>query len=335
MVSGNVVRRAQTVLNLVRGILAVVLLCCPVFAQTSTPQSPTSSTASTAGHVPDESVIPQWRSTLSEVVEASKSHFVKYRAKPTPTSNAPLTDAELIKGPPAQTERTPVVVVPQLEGAEGCTINWIPSVMDWYHCWFEPTGPNAEDMQKDFVKLVRLVEKATGTTAQMMIGKPEVGPTSENRTVDCGGVTVGAYWKLHPKPVPYSLMRSDSVLVIGIANLNKQTVQAAATSEIDTVLKSGSYTPLPPVQRIGSSGFGPVSIKIKNDTEYILTLVYEGQSGTTVTIPAHQTSTVSVPAGSYRVMGRVSAPNVLPFIGDQTVGPGDILETSFYISTLR
>jgi hypothetical protein len=34
-------------------------------------------------------------------------------------------------------------------------------------------------------------------------------------------------------------------------------------------------------------------------------------------------------------MGRVTAPDVLPFIGNQTTGPGDILETSFYISTIR
>lgn len=338
MVGEKILRGAQIAQNLVREILGVALLCCAVFAQTAMPQKPTPLT----GNVPDESVTPQWHSILSEVMEASKSDFVGYRARPTPTQNTRLTDEELISGPPPQQPKNnPDVVVPQLEGAGQCKMVWIPNVMDTYSCYFEPTGPNAEDMQKDFVKLVRLVEKATGTTATMFI-KPEISPTSEKRSVSCGHVTVGAYWKLHPEPNHSSWPQpTDSFLSVGvswtadISSLRKQAVQTPETNEIDTVLKSGNYTPLPPVQRISSSGYGPASIKIKNDTGYTLTLVYEGQAGTTVTVPAHQSSTVSLPAGSYRVMGRVSAPNVLPFIGDQTTGVGDILETSFYISTIR
>jgi hypothetical protein len=331
--NGNVVRRAQIVLNPGLAILAVVLLGCPVFAQTAMPQSTTPLT----GNVPDESVVPQWRSTLSKVLEARKSDFVQYHAKVS-TAKASLTDQELINGPSQQPPRkNPDAVVPQLEGAGGCKMVWIPSVMDTYTCYFEPTGPNAVDMQKDFVKLVRLVEKATGVTATMYIS-PKIGPSSESRSVACGFVTVGAYWQLLPKPTPDLWAPTDSFLSVSASWTksdlwaNGQTAQAAATSEIDTVLKSGSYTPLPPVQRIGSSGSGPASIKVKNDTGYTLTLVYGGQLGTTVDIPAHQSSTVSLPAGSYRVMGRVSAPNVLPFIGDETVGPGDIFETSFYIA---
>jgi hypothetical protein len=289
MVGGNVIRRSQTVLNLELGILAVALLCCPVFGQTAVPEKPTPLT----GNVPDESVTPQWHRILNEMLEASKSDFVGYRARPTPTQNTRLTDEELISGPPPQQPKNnPDEVVPQLEGAGRCKMVWITNIMDTYSCYFEPTGPNAEDMQKDFVKLVRLVEKATGTTATMFI-KPEVSPASEKRSVSCGHVTVSAYWKLHPEPNNSSWPQpTDSFLSVGvswtadISSLRKQSGQAPETSEIDTVLKSGNYTPLPPVQRISSSGYGPASIKVKNDTGYTLTLVYEGQSGTTVTVPA-------------------------------------------------
>ena len=336
MATENFVRKAQPVLNpmVCEILVAVLLLCFPVFGQTyeetaKPPESPTPATF----NVPDESVIPQWRRILNDMVQARESHFAQYHAKLTPPSNALLTDQELITGAHKVAERTPVLA-PQLEGAEGCNIVWSASVMDSYTCYFEPTGPSAEDMQKDFIKLVRLVEKATGTTARMLL-QPEASPTWEHRSVMCGRVFVGAFWELHPKAVRGVLARSNSHLAVSVTitfPINAEHTLQPAESEIDTALKSGSYTPLPPIQRIRSSGYGPASINIKNDTGYSLTIVYEGQSGTTVTVPAHQTSTVSVSAGSYRVMGRVSAPNVLPFIGDQSVGPGDLLETSFYIA---
>jgi hypothetical protein len=185
MVKGNVVLRAQTVVKLVRGILAVVLLCRPVFAQTPTPQGP----ASSAGPVPDESVIPQWRSTLDNVREASKTYFLGYPLLP----NKPLTDQELLNGPG---ERTQLIrqAVPQLEGAAACEVEHFADKASEYACRFEPSGPSADDVKNDYVKMVRFMEKVIGTPATTVL-PPMVTPYVESRVVLFSGrVKVQGLW---------------------------------------------------------------------------------------------------------------------------------------------
>jgi len=254
-------------------------------------------------------------------------------------TSGPLSDAELINGP-----KSPDIL--KLSGAEDCDItrNETSGAFD-YACHFLPSGSAATDMQNDFVRLVRLVEKATGVSAK--VTAPVVTQTSEHRLVYVGKIAVEEDWTSLPS-MPFR-PSADRIYAFNYFTINHLNVRitsdplpdynppnftptaSTSSSQIDEVLKSGRYTQMPKAQRIGSSGSGLASIRVTNDTAYALNLDYEGASSRTLTIAAHNTETVQLPAGSFRVLGRVSAAGVLPFVGSEILGPGDNLAVNFFI----
>src|SRR5262249_16991593 len=85
-----------------------------------------------------------------------------------------------------------------------------------------------------------------------------------------------------PPGKPEWMYRSEKFAVEEIANQTCPTLevqvldyvnasQSAVTpqgSEIDRVIASGRYMTMPPARRIGTSGRGPVSVSITNETSY-------------------------------------------------------------------
>jgi hypothetical protein len=162
---------------------------------------------------------------------------------------------------------------------------------------------------------------------------PLMSPTEERHIV-VGQIDVHEQW--HQGTTEFLPLDTRSRLSVWVdsdpsPNYQPPAASSSGGSEIDEIVKSGRYTPMPTAQRVGSSGSGLASIKVTNNTAYTLSLVYEGISSQTLTIPARNTATIQLPAGSFRVLGRVSAPGVLPFIGSEILGPGDSLVSRFFI----
>jgi hypothetical protein len=105
-------------------------------------------------------------------------------------------------------------------------------------------------------------------------------------------------------------------------------------SELDAVAQSGRYTalPAPARERAAGLGLGVVQV-IENRTSYSLRVAFSGPADRETTIDPGATQTVSLPAGTYRVLGRVDAPNVLPFYGQQKYDSGMKYTSQFFVGT--
>jgi hypothetical protein len=104
-------------------------------------------------------------------------------------------------------------------------------------------------------------------------------------------------------------------------------------SEIEATLRRGHYSPLPAAtcSAPSDSKHGSASLSIENGTAYRLIVLMTGGVELRISIEPHQIVTQELPAGSYRVVGRVGAPNVLPFYGPQVFGAGVQCSSHFYI----
>jgi len=281
--------------------------------------------------VPDESVLPEWSKTFKAILAAQRADF---RSLPKLTGS--LTDDELLGN--QKDEAFPESL--KLSGADECSIKKDDGVYPRYECTFLLPGKSSAEADGEFLRLVHLVEKAVGGIDQGVVTeqvrKPDITDTSVGRRVmlfpDRSGkliVFVGEWWLAHDSVdsrVAPSLRRSR--LHIEIPGIS---AYRATERETDSSERSGNYSPLPRAVKTGSTGVGPSSIRITNGTPYTLQLTYEGSATQSVRISAGDSETVSLPAGSYRVNGSVSAPNVLPFRGTEDYGAGDQMEVKFYI----
>jgi hypothetical protein len=296
----------------------------------------------TTGEVPDDSVVAKWSATFQTVFKARETFFANF-VLPAAKSPRTYSDTELISGinesVPDSSEIPHVSDMPKLEGAEDCILERNPYGGGiYYKCFFRAHGNSAVDWQNDYVRLVRLVEKATGGKAHPRPPSPDVSTTQESRAADVlimsdilRIVFVEEHWFKMDKPEAARKWRSGLSVGVLTAPRDKTTASVSGGDEIDEVIKSGRYSQMPPSQRVGSTGSGLVSIKITNDTSYSLSLLYVGAASKSMTIPAGETATIELPPGSYRELGRVSAPNILPFIGNEVFGAGDSLVSRFFI----
>jgi len=107
--------------------------------------------------------------------------------------------------------------------------------------------------------------------------------------------------------------------------------RSSISNQVDEIVQSGRYTPLPPPQATTSGVSGQTSISIENRTAYELTVMVAGPIERSLTVSAGGFQTVALPPGNYRVVGRVSASNVLPFFGTQSYAIATSYRESFYI----
>ena len=126
------------------------------------PDSTTTTSLDQPSPFPDESVLPQWRSTFKIVHNsAAKTRFREYLL---PTRSAgPVSDNELING------RKPASP-PKLDGADECRITYIGGTPN-YECVFTPSGPSASDLQKDFIALTRMMQKTAGASRPQAVDR--------------------------------------------------------------------------------------------------------------------------------------------------------------------
>jgi hypothetical protein len=97
------------------------------------------------------------------------------------------------------------------------------------------------------------------------------------------------------------------------------------------VVQGGKYTPLPASAPCIPHP-GSVSLRtIENGTSYQLRLMLSGPLDRDVTISPGQKQSVDLPAGTYKVVGRVSSTNVLPFYGEETCRVGEECAVRFSV----
>ena len=81
-----------------------------------------------------------------------------------------------------------------------------------------------------------------------------------------------------------------------------------------------------------SSGSANISTRVvKNGTGYQLRVVFTGPVDREITLTPGGSETITLPPGEYKVLGRVAAPNVSPFLGSQTYGRGETYTSQFAI----
>lgn len=103
--------------------------------------------------------------------------------------------------------------------------------------------------------------------------------------------------------------------------------------EVEAII-SGKHGNLPAPQRSDSknSYTTSVDISIKNDTKYILTVLYSGPSSRRLVISSQDSKSITLTPGSYSIAAKVNDPSVIPFAGSHTLIAGEYNE-KFYIKT--
>jgi hypothetical protein len=121
-------------------------------------------------------------------------------------------------------------------------------------------------------------------------------------------------------------MKSPSAVVLRIGMFPQlsgppEMPSAAAASssvsisdEIDAVVESKQYTalPMPTINPGIAVPNGITRLEIRNDTSYALTILLSGPVEQRIEIAAGATVSAEMQAGTYRVVGRANAANVLP-----------------------
>lgn len=103
--------------------------------------------------------------------------------------------------------------------------------------------------------------------------------------------------------------------------------------QIDSIARSGQYSPLPNPQVSGAGDSGRTTARriIRNDTAYALHLFMSGPADRKLDLPPGGSSMIDLPAGSYRVAARVDASNVKPFYGVQILESGIEYTSQFFV----
>lgn len=90
-----------------------------------------------------------------------------------------------------------------------------------------------------------------------------------------------------------------------------------------TGILSKEHSTLPSPQRLTTTGSNVSSVEIENQTRYTLTVRYSGKDSKRLTVRSNDKISVALANGRYRVAASVSAPNVVPFAGDQILEGGE------------
>ena len=118
-----------------------------------------------------------------------------------------------------------------------------------------------------------------------------------------------------------------------IAPVSSLTLTALG-KEIDDAERSGRTTPLPagsPCAPDSSLTGGLARYEVKNSTAYDLRVILSGPSDVEVRVPPSSSRSATLPAATYKVLGKVNSQTVLPFFGTRVLPSGNTCGSDFYI----
>jgi len=106
--------------------------------------------------------------------------------------------------------------------------------------------------------------------------------------------------------------------------------------KIDEVIASGRYTRLPPAHAVAhSTDSGTSHLSVLNRTVYTLTVTFYGATERSAKVSAGKTLELDFVPGTYRVLGSVNSPTVLPFVGGDEYVAGTKYESTFYVASQK
>ena len=119
-----------------------------------------------------------------------------------------------------------------------------------------------------------------------------------------------------------------------VTNSTSAVVYSSLSEEVEDAERSGRTAPLPthsPCQSDKLLAGGVARYEVKNSTAYALRVILSGPAEREIRMTPNSSQTVTFPAGSYRVLGKVASPGVLPFYGRETFMAGTGCASEFYI----
>ena len=110
-------------------------------------------------------------------------------------------------------------------------------------------------------------------------------------------------------------------------------VETDIRREIDSIARSGQYSPLPEPQLGLAKNRDATSATriIRNDTAYALHVLMSGPVDRKIDLAPGGSASIALPAGSYRVAARADSGSVRPFYGVQVLEVGIEYTSQFYI----
>jgi TPR repeat protein len=98
-------------------------------------------------------------------------------------------------------------------------------------------------------------------------------------------------------------------------------------------IRIGPHAQMPPAQRSATSGtvWGTTTMTVQNSTPYELTVFYDGPVSKKLILAPGASQVVNLAPGAFHVAGRVSAPDVLPFYGEESYDGSASYSETFYI----
>jgi hypothetical protein len=227
----------------------------------------------------------------------------------------------------------------RLPNAEKCVLLRNPestptSTPVWsFGCTFQSFGDGYEHMVKSVQSVIHLPyqpdEKATNVN-RVYFADPSK-PAWRLFVARIDDATVGVSVVAVGSSSGAGASFSDAQLFPGVpAQLpTEPTIQ----EEIERI-RGGRYSPVPPAQRTGVGGTvltGRTTMTVKNSTAYELSVFFDGPVSTKLTLSPGASQDVDLAPGAFHVAGRVAAPNVLPFYGDETYAGSARYSVTFYI----
>ena len=101
---------------------------------------------------------------------------------------------------------------------------------------------------------------------------------------------------------------------------------------VQNVFGTNSYGKLPSMNKTYYDQSSTSKVSVENDTGYILTIMYSGPDSRRLVIPQHSQKSITLINGTYRIAASVSASDVSPFAGTETLTGGGY-DVSYYISS--
>ena len=114
----------------------------------------------------------------------------------------------------------------------------------------------------------------------------------------------------------------------------ERTSSRSFEKEIEEAERSGRTSPLPsgsPCISDSSLTDGFVRYEVKNSTPYDPRVIMSGPSEHEVHVAPNSSQAATLPAATYKILGRVNSPSVLPFLGTRVLPSGNICGSEFYI----
>jgi hypothetical protein len=313
------------------GLLSSFLIsaACAVQRQLPITEPPVVHTSGvTPGMAGSQDYVNDFSRTLKTVLEASGSDFVRIRG-----------DLD-VRAPERNTWMSRI----DLPGSLQCRIFLTRTTKrPTYWCEMAEAPSEHGPLQIDFESAVQAIKRSTGwpeqpfKTPEDVAGKMVVFRGRSSAPIVSVAILrrVNAVWQVNVSVSSgHTIEGYNESQPISRNSEAQQAPPPSIKQEVDEVENSGIYVEIPAIQpqraRL-SLPSGMTVYSAENGTPYSLRLLFSGPTETDIVLASQEQRSITLEAGLYRVVGRVSSPSVLPYFAKQTYGPGLEYPYHFYI----